>query len=196
MTGQEALPPTINFTTHPSVSSFNTPPQMYISSQPEKPNYTVIITGALVFDAASPSRILLVQRAGHDSMPHKWENPGGGCDPEDPSILYSTARELWEETGLTTASIGPRVGAGHIFSSPSGTRACRLNFIVQPETGEAGQLDVKLNPNEHEAFVWATEDDVKLRKSGQVELDFTSPEAERAILEAFTLKTEIMFRAH
>ncbi|TID16853.1 ATP-dependent (S)-NAD(P)H-hydrate dehydratase [Venturia nashicola] len=191
MTDPQSALPTFNFTIHPSTSSFNVPPEAYISNQTKKPDYTAIATGAMTFDASSPPRILLVQRAGHDSMPHRWEVPGGGCDKEDPSILFGAARELWEEAGLVAASIGPRVGADHIFGTRRGLVVSRYNFIVEPVMGEAGELNVKLDPNEHEAFVWATEEDIKSRKAGNIELNFTTREAESAILEAFTIKKEM-----
>ncbi|RDI89202.1 ATP-dependent (S)-NAD(P)H-hydrate dehydratase [Venturia inaequalis] len=191
MTDQKTPLPTFNFTIHPSTSAFDVPLQTYISNQTEKPDYTFIATGAMTFDASTPPRILLVQRAAHDSMPHQWEVPGGGCDKEDPSILYGAVRELWEEAGLLAASIGPRVGEDHIFSSRRGLIVSRFNFIVEPVMGDAGELNVQLDPNEHEAYVWATEQEVRSKKAGNVELKFTSHEAEKAILEAFTIKKEM-----
>jgi 8-oxo-dGTP pyrophosphatase MutT (NUDIX family) len=191
MTDANLALPAFNFTTHPSIASFNVPMEIYISSLPAKPEYTFVATGCLTFDYSTPTRILLVQRAAHDSMPNKWEIPGGGCDQEDPSIVHGAARELWEETGLIATRIGPRVGKNHIFHSSSGKVVCRFNFIVEPRTGGAGELEVKLDPNEHQAFVWATEKDVKMKKAGDVELEFTGPMAESAILEAFTLKKDM-----
>ncbi|KAL6895368.1 hypothetical protein HDV57DRAFT_511976 [Trichoderma longibrachiatum] len=42
-------------------------------------------TSAFIFDAQG--RVLLVQRAAHDSMPNLWETPGGAVDAGDASIL-------------------------------------------------------------------------------------------------------------
>ncbi|KZZ99483.1 NUDIX hydrolase domain-like protein [Moelleriella libera RCEF 2490] len=55
-------------------------------------------------------RVLLVQRAAHDSWPLRWEPPGGAVDAADASILHGCARELWEETGLRAVHFARLVG--------------------------------------------------------------------------------------
>ncbi|KAH7014453.1 NUDIX hydrolase domain-like protein, partial [Microdochium trichocladiopsis] len=110
-------------------------------------------------------RVLLVQRAPHDSMPLRWEVPGGGCDEEDPSILYSCARELFEETGLKAVGVGPLVRGGlggQFFRSRSGKLVCKFQFVVAVDL-DAG-LRVKLDPNEHFAYIWATEEEVRRKE--------------------------------
>jgi 8-oxo-dGTP pyrophosphatase MutT (NUDIX family) len=182
---------TFNFTTHPSTLSFAVPCEAYLSTHSgEKSQYDFIATGALVFDTSMPERILLIQRATHDSMPSRWEIPGGGCDKEDPSILHSVARELWEEAGLTAASIGPQVGDGHFFLTRSGKRVCKFNFLVTAENGAGGKLDVKLDPREHQNYVWASEEEVKAQKVGDMNLKFTTREQEAVVLEAFQARRE------
>jgi 8-oxo-dGTP pyrophosphatase MutT (NUDIX family) len=192
MSDAETPRPTFNFTAHPSTSSFAVPCETYLSTHPgEKFKYKFIATGALVFDASTPERILLIQRAAADSMPGGWEIPGGGCDKEDPSILHGAARELWEEAGLTAASIGPQVGDGHFFISRAGKMVCKFNFLVDAEKGAGGKLDVKLDPNEHQNYLWAAEEEVKARKVGDVELKFTTTEQEAVVLEAFRVRREM-----
>ncbi|RFU81500.1 nudix domain, partial [Trichoderma arundinaceum] len=61
-------------------------------------HFNGVATAAFVFDAQG--RVLLVQRAAHDSMPNLWETPGGAVDAGDPTILHGCARELREEVGL------------------------------------------------------------------------------------------------
>jgi 8-oxo-dGTP pyrophosphatase MutT (NUDIX family) len=174
MSDAETPHPTFNFTAHPSTSSFAVPYETYLSTHPgEKFKCKYIATGALVFDASTPRRILLIQRAAHDSMPSRWEIPGGGCDKEDPSILHSAARELWEEAGLTATNIGPQVGDGYFFLSRS------------------GKLDVELDPSEHQNYAWAAEEEVMARKVGDVELKFTTREQEAVVLEAFRARREM-----
>ncbi|RFU24015.1 hypothetical protein B7463_g12318, partial [Scytalidium lignicola] len=182
------------FTHHSSVSSFATSsslitaPETYLSNYPGiKCNYTA--TGALVFDSSDSltPRILLIQRSKTDTLPSLWEFPGGSCDDDDLSILHAVARELWEETGLNATKIGPLVGMLHFFLSRSGRLACRFNFLVEVERDREveGSLEVKLDPAEHQRFVWASEGEVRAKKVGGVDLKFTSREVECTVLEAF-----------
>lgn len=192
MSDAETPRPTFNFIAHPSTSSFAVPCETYLSTHPgEKFEYHFIATGALVFDASTPERILLIQRAAHDSMPGQWEIPGGACDKEDPSILDGAARELWEETGLTASSIGPQVGDGHFFLTRSGKLVCKFNFLVDVEKGVDGKWDVKLDPNEHQNYLWTAEEEVKARRRGDVDLKFTTREQEAVVLEAFRARREM-----
>ena len=189
MTGSDPPPAIFNFTTHPSTSSFAVHQETYLSNQPhDKVGYQYIANGSLVFDSSTPERILLIQRAANDSMPNRWEVPGGGCDREDPSILHSAARELWEEAGLTITSIGPQVGEGHIFLTTSGKVVCKFHFIVEAEKGADGSMHVKLDPNEHQNHVWATEEEIKARRTGDLELKFTTNEQEAVVQEAFKVR--------
>lgn len=175
-----------NFKSHPETSSFAVPPQTYISTHPDIP-CKYIATGAFVFDSSSAAdlRILLIQRSEGDSMPGLWEVPGGGSDNEDESILHSVARELWEEAGLTAVSIGPPIGEPHFFTSRTGKQICKFNFLVEVEQGK---LDVKLDPSEHQSYVWASEEEVRSGRSGTIDLRFTMGETENGVLEAFKFK--------
>jgi len=181
-----------NFDVHPSAVPFAVPSDTYLSTHTEeKFKYNFIATGALVFDASTPERILLIQRAAHDSMPGRWEIPGGGCDKEDASILHGVTRELWEEAGLNAVSIGPQVGGGKFFLSRSGKSVCKYSFLVDAEKGVNGKLHVKLDPNEHQNYVWAAEEDVKARSVGEIELEFTTKDQETVVLEAFKARREM-----
>jgi 8-oxo-dGTP pyrophosphatase MutT (NUDIX family) len=187
MTGTQVAPlAELYFKVHPSTSSFAESPQAYLTKHSDS-RYNNIATGALVFDISNPTvpRILLVQRAASDSMPNHWEIPGGGCDDEDESILYSVARELWEEAGLKTTSILHKVGDAHIFSTSSGKNICKFTFLVEVETNSDGGFDVTLDPKEHQRFVWATEQDVLAKTSGKVALQFTTQELVNTVIEAF-----------
>jgi 8-oxo-dGTP pyrophosphatase MutT (NUDIX family) len=187
MSGEAATKrPAFDFTFHPSASPFTASQQSYLSAHPDA-RYNYIATGALVFDTTNPSvpRLLLLQRSASDSMPNRWEIPGGGCDDEDESILHAVARELWEEAGLKAARISAPVGNPHYFCSRSGKRICKFSFVVQAEPDATGRLVVKLNPEEHQRLVWASEDEVKVKKAKDVELNFTTKELEYTILLAF-----------
>lgn len=194
------------------VDEYDTHYESHIANQPEaKFPYKYIASGALVIEShptpsttapetdstASIPKILLIQRAEHDSWPGKWEVPGGACDPEDPSVLYSVARELWEEAGLKATRIGPLVGGtDHIFLTGSGNLVCKFSFLVDVEKnlshdGSVEPLQVKLDPQEHQAYVWATEDEVKAGRVGAVELQFTNTQTRDGVLEAFRVKKEL-----
>jgi 8-oxo-dGTP pyrophosphatase MutT (NUDIX family) len=189
---ENSRPLVFNFTSHSSTSSFTASSQTYLSNHPGA-KYKYIATGALVFENSNHTgpRILLIQRSKSDSMPSRWEIPGGGCDDDDKSILHAVARELWEEAGLNAASIGPLVGKPHFFVSRSGKQVCKFNFLVEVEQITKGRLEVKLNPVEHQSFVWANEEEVKARKVGDVELEFTTKDLEDTVLEAFRFGSEV-----
>ncbi|GIZ48239.1 hypothetical protein CKM354_001130700 [Cercospora kikuchii] len=176
------------FTYHPQVSSFATPPQTYLATRPD-PRYSYIATGCFVFDRSEPEvpRILLLQRSETDSMPGCWEIPGGACDDDDESILHGAARELLEETGLTAIRIGPQIGQGELFSSRSGKMICKFKFFVEVELDDEGRPSaVKLDPEEHQQYVWATQQEVEARSSGSKQLVFTTPDLENTILKSFS----------
>jgi 8-oxo-dGTP pyrophosphatase MutT (NUDIX family) len=182
--------PVFSFTFNASLDSWDKPPQTWIRDHSK--TWDGIATGAVVFNAEG--KLLLIQRAGHDSSPNKWEIPGGGADEDDPSILYGTARELWEESGLVARRFthliteGPGIEAGiRTFSNRYGTKwFSRFTFNVEVENCDA----VKLDPNEHQAFIWATEQEVMDGKVGEADLDITHPEVRLIILEGFRLRKE------
>jgi 8-oxo-dGTP pyrophosphatase MutT (NUDIX family) len=182
--------PVYSFIHHPSCSPFTVSSGQYIANHPGA-EYKYLATGALVFDDSNSSapRILLIQRCASDSMPGDWEIPGGGVDDDDESILHGVARELWEEAALTAVRIGPLVGSPHFFETRSGKRICKFNFLVETKSAER-TMDVKLNPEEHQKFVWASEEEVRARKVGNLEIEFTMTELEATVLEAFAIRRE------
>lgn len=51
-------------------------------------------------------------------------------------------------------------------------------------------MDVKLNPEEHQRFVWASEEEARARKVGNLEIEFTMTDLEATVLEAFWIRRE------
>lgn len=108
-------------------------------------------------------------------------------DDGDESILHAVARELWEEAALTAVTIGPLVGSPHLFRSRRGKSVCKFNFLVVTKSAE-GTIDVKLDPKEHQNFVWACEEEVRARKVGDLEIEFTMKDLKATVLESFGIK--------
>lgn len=98
----------------PHLAAYNVPYSLWLKHsllpalKPHHQDTTVVATGALVFKYGGDDnvdRVLLVRRAATDSMPNRWEIPGGGCDVEDSSILHSLAREVKEESGMNISRV-------------------------------------------------------------------------------------------
>jgi 8-oxo-dGTP pyrophosphatase MutT (NUDIX family) len=221
------------FTADPSLTAFQVPSAEYIANLPNTPDYALIATGAYVFTLSNrtpypfpqqtnPSpqpgssnnstdgepRLLLLQRAAHDSLPLLWEPAGGATDDTDTSILHSSARELFEETSLRAAHFVAVVEpAGRVFQTSSGKKVCKFEFVVEVVTphdrdAEANGISktasmprVKLDPEEHEDHVWATEKEcldgwTRTEDGKVIQLKFTFEEQKQAIMKAFHIFRE------
>ncbi|KAI1114633.1 NUDIX hydrolase domain-like protein [Nemania sp. NC0429] len=164
----------------PSVARFRVPLGAYLD---KSPGVNGVCVGAFVFDDAG--RLLVVQRAAHDSYPLRWEVPGGTIDAEDESLLHGLARELWEETGLRARCVTGLVGTGYTFLTRKNVCVRKYSFAVDVDV-EA--YDVRLDPNEHAAFLWVTEDEARARKCGDIDLVYTSKAQEDLILQSFDVE--------
>ncbi len=70
------------------------------------------------------------------------------------------------------------------------SRIGKFIFFVDVESSLDGSIfEVKLCPDEHRRFVWASEEEVKASKAGEFKLEFTTPELEATVLEAFKLRS-------
>ncbi|POS76276.1 hypothetical protein DHEL01_v205330 [Diaporthe helianthi] len=202
-------PPPADFTLEPSLSAYNVLIHDYLYSLNETsatPKLQGLATGAVIFSthhpADQPDRVLLVQRAPHDSMPNRWEVPGGAVD-ENETVFGGLAREVWEESGLevrrfvacvTSNGHGTgegRRGAGDVFRTTRGRFIFKLTFVVEVRDSSA----VKLDPDEHQDYVWATEEECRAKVverskegKGPTTLVFTTSAQEESIMRAFEIR--------
>ena len=71
-------------------------------------------------------------------------------------------------------------------------RWVKLIFDVEVDSkdGEAGpdSLDVVLDPNEHQRYLWATEEEIRKEKSDDTILEYITPDNKTAKLVGFRLR--------
>ena len=181
----------------PALTHFTTPLSTFISTHA---SYTNFVVGSFIF-SPSHKKVLLLQRASTErGFPSKWEIPGGSTELSDPTILHSAARETFEETGLHLTKVVRQVGdEGVEFTTEQGQkRWLKLSFEIQvmevegigEEEGAEGNIEIRLDPEEHQAYVWAGEEDIRMGK-----YDITTPEQRELMLKAFELNRGFKGRA-
>ncbi|KAI0163446.1 NUDIX hydrolase domain-like protein [Pestalotiopsis sp. NC0098] len=131
-------------------------------------------------------KILLVQRSAHDFGGLCWEVPGGSCDDDDLSVMGAACRELWEEAGLRATAVVDFIDDVHLPSS-DGLIWRKMTFLVDVDRTGAQEPDVKLDPEEHQAFLWATEEDLLANRHGDITLTWMSEDQRQTILKAFKM---------
>ena len=116
-----------------------------------------------------------------------WEVPGGSVDTSDPTILHGLAREVFEETGLKLTKFVRTVGQGIEFNTGPEKRWIKLSFEIEIQGGASSTFlprlprafctddaiappqsadkflentKITLDPTEHQAFKWATKEEV------------------------------------
>jgi len=185
-TGAGPLP---SFDVDNSLSQYNTSPQDWLAQTNGENKYDGLATGIIVFN--SDNKVLIIQRASHDSLTNKWEFPGGAADDTDSTIFHAAARELHEESGLIATHFthavtqGPGHEPGEVFHNRNRTmKFIRLTFQAEVESCD----DVRLDPNEHQDYFWASEDEVREQRSGDKDLAFTRATVQALFIEAFRLR--------
>ncbi|RDA91984.1 hypothetical protein CP533_1337 [Ophiocordyceps camponoti-saundersi (nom. inval.)] len=173
-----------------SLTDCTVPSQAWLSNNSEKlsehPPISGLATSIIVFNPAG--RVLVIQRASNDSMPNLWEAPGGAVDEEDASILEAAARELREESGLVVSRFRRLVSTFDVFHNRNRSRAfVRLAFLVDVESCDS----VRLDPDEHQAFAWATEDDVRCQTLDGLPMPITADAMRHLLLESFRSRREL-----
>ncbi|MCJ1370567.1 hypothetical protein MMC20_001780 [Loxospora ochrophaea] len=199
------------------------------------PKYSNLCVGATIFlpaaaNAPSPQcdKLLLVQRAADEAFPNRWEVPGGSSEPEDPTILHSVAREVFEETGLHLTRFVQQIGEGVEFTT--GRRGPREHWLkltfevevaeirtsmasaldhqvlfqaipseVEPEPSKVGEeqnVEISLDPKEHQAYKWIDEEDFAASKEPNPSYIFTTEDQQRTILQALRTHNAAVQQLH
>jgi len=178
---KSSSPPTTAFTFSPTLASFDVSVKDYLATHPEKDH---VVVGALVFFSSPENKVLILQRSPTDFMPHLWETPGGGTDHNE-TVLEGATRELREESGLLAKKVRRKIGEYEFIIS--GEIWWKVSFEVEVEG-----FDVKLDEAEHQAFLWASEEEcrngVAIRGEEKIVLEWTSQAQLDVILEGFRLK--------
>ncbi|KAF2684532.1 hypothetical protein K458DRAFT_418096 [Lentithecium fluviatile CBS 122367] len=163
-----------------SLQEYMIPEKEYFKQHPE---YQALCTGIVVFD--KQGKLLLVQRASTEkAFPDFWEIPGGKVDDTDETLLHGAVRELKEETGLEATRIVRKVSEFWFDDRKVDGRVPRwVKHIFEMEVKDLGSI--KVDPVEHQAYLFASEEDVIKEKAGDVELKYITPDNKVIKLEAF-----------
>ena len=179
----------ITFTFDDAVAGWNMSCRSWLVENKKENVWNSIATANVVFN--QEGRVLLVQRAAHDTRPGMWEVPGGAVDDDDPTVLYAAARELREEAGLHAKRFVRVVGEGpgreleQLIPSGDGKKVwCRFTFVAEVEDSRL----ITLDPNEHQDYLWASEDEIRTERIGERAIPMTSSHVQARLLEAFRLR--------
>ena len=151
----------------PSLQQLAVRPQAFLETLPST---DALVVGAFIFAAPPPTHtahLLVIQRSAYETFANKWEIPGGGVETEDPTLLHSIAREVFEETGLHLSSIVHEVRPRIEFQSGTGIACTKLNFEIEvmelkeDELKALKDVEVRLDPTEHQAFRWITHSELE-----------------------------------
>ncbi|KAE8421462.1 NUDIX hydrolase domain-like protein [Aspergillus pseudocaelatus] len=154
-----------------------------------------------LWDSPKP-RILLIQRSLCDTKPGYWEVPAGSTERYDQTLQDALEREIREETGLqlcrVTHALTPKTWTRYKEGKPQ--EWVGLPYIVEISKPKASELHansecvsqpvlkwediIRLNPEEHQKFAWATEDEVRRDEYE------TFGDHKETILEAFAIVTQ------
>ncbi|KAF2437814.1 hypothetical protein P171DRAFT_372623 [Karstenula rhodostoma CBS 690.94] len=173
-----------SFDYDPSLQKYKVTEREYLE---QNPDFSAVCTGIVVFN--EKGELLLVKRASLETaFPDFWEIPGGKVDEPDESLLHAAVRELKEETGLDAARI-VRQTTHMTFDIPrtQGRIESWMKLIFEVEVK---QLDIVLDPKEHDAYLFATEEQIVKETVGDVVLKYISPDNKRVKLDAFNRRRE------
>ncbi|KAJ4291783.1 hypothetical protein N0V90_009678 [Kalmusia sp. IMI 367209] len=178
--GNKTEPATIApFEYDSSLDEYKIPERKFLQEHPE---FTAVCTGIVVFN--EKGELLLVKRATSEkAFPDFWEVPGGKVDEPDESLLHAAVRELREEAGLQATRVVRKVTQMTFdIPRPKGRLDRWMKLVFEMEVK---QLDITLDPLEHDDYLFATEDQIVNERVGDVVLKYISPDNKQVKLEAF-----------
>jgi 8-oxo-dGTP pyrophosphatase MutT (NUDIX family) len=115
---------------------------------------TKLSFGVLIF---RNDKVLILQRAANGiHYPNIWELPSGKVESKDATLLNAAARECFEETGLIVTEFIKEAESFEYTIEGRGW-SLQLNFEVNVREED----DVKICPEEHQAYKWHTEKDIQ-----------------------------------
>ncbi|KAE8323576.1 NUDIX hydrolase domain-like protein [Aspergillus sergii] len=173
--------------TSSELEPYKIPINTYIS-QTASDHLVGVLSASLIIHK---DRVLLIQRIADDDWPNVWEVPGGVANDNE-TIIDCAVRELWEETGLHASAVTTMLGEFEWIDSNSGPSDLPgrgkwkvFIFRVVVDGSDQEQLDVTIDPKEHKAYLWVTEEEVRSDLCGGVRLEWISLNQKKTILEAF-----------
>ncbi|KAL0937801.1 nudix domain protein [Colletotrichum truncatum] len=133
---------------------------------------------------------------------YKWSGFGPSVDapavPGDQALALpgggvGIAGEPSDAGVETTAAAG---GGGAEERSPEAAKGRdawrKFTYLVEVEAnGEDGEPKVLIDPEEHDAFVWATEEEVRADRAGDVKFKWTSEHQKRDLLKALEMAKKL-----
>lgn len=169
----------------PSVDPFEVSTNTYLTQYPEI--YGVVSAAIVIRN----HRVLLVQRASNDDCPNLWEVPGGTAN-RDETIVQCAVRELQEEAGLAALGVISMIGEFEWSEKKParngyGWRDWKIFVFLITIDDAVGNVEIKLDPLEHQAYLWATEADIKEGLCDGIKLERISSNQKEAILAAFEI---------
>lgn len=195
--------PPLSYVTHHSISADHR--SVPVADLAAREDYRLCV-GVAILHHKPTLRVLLVQRAPNEALPHVWEIPGGSAEIHEPNLVTSAARELYEETGLRATAIASLLGMyTWVDVDPDGNTMIRRDgkeskwrkwsFVAEVEGGDGSEPpEVTLDPDEHQAYVWATEEEVQADQAGEVKLKWTSENQKADVLRSFEVAKDVAAR--
>ncbi|EXF76778.1 NUDIX domain-containing protein [Colletotrichum fioriniae PJ7] len=108
-----------------------------------------------------------------------------GRPSDDGGIAVEEEEKKKKEEGTTAAGVEAIKDSHKFFKGRDAWR--KYTYLVEVETTGAGEAEVEIDPEEHEDFVWATEEEVRADRCGERVFEWTSEHQKLDVLRAFEI---------